>query len=67
MHCPLDGTPAICLGWTRRTEASDVWHASVLISPKAPCPQPRPGFLHLEIPCQETQRSLYVAALGVHI
>ena len=49
MHCPLDGTPAICLGWTRRTEASDVWHASVLISPRAPCPQPRPGFLCLEI------------------
>lgn len=51
MHCLLDGTPAICLGWIRRIEASNVWHASVLISPRAPCLQPRPGFLHLEISC----------------
>lgn len=51
MHCPLDGTPAICLEWTRRTEASNVRRASVLVSPRTPCPQPRPGFLRLEIPC----------------
>ena len=40
MHCPLDGTCVICLGWTRRTEASNVQHASVLVSPRALVPSP---------------------------